>query len=86
VANPGDPSFLFNGTVYDRGAMTLEALREKIGNDAVFFEIMRRQAQANRFGTVSTPEFVTLAEQVSGLDLDKFFQAWLFAPGKPTDW
>jgi aminopeptidase N len=84
--DPGDPSLLFNGTIYYRGGMTLEALREKIGNDAVFFEIMRRQAQANRFGTVSTPEFVTLAEQVSGLDLDKFFQAWLFAPGKPTDW
>jgi aminopeptidase N len=84
--DPGDPSLLFNGTIYYRGGMTLEALREKIGNDPVFFEIMRRQAQANRFGTVSTPEFVTLAEQVSGLDLDKFFQAWLFAPGKPTDW
>ena len=84
--DPGDPSLLFNGTIYYRGGMTLEALREKIGNDAAFFEIMRRQAQANRFGTVSTPEFVTLAEQVSGLDLDKFFQAWLFAPGKPTDW
>jgi len=84
--DPGDPSNLFDGTIYDRGGMTLEALREKIGDDSVFFELMRRQAQANRFGTVSTPEFVALAEQVSGMDLGKFFQAWLFTPGKPTDW
>jgi len=84
--DPGDPSNLFDGTIYDRGGMTLEALREKIGDDSVFFELMRRQAQASRFGTVSTPEFVALAEQVSGMDLGKFFQAWLFTPGKPTDW
>jgi len=29
VADPGTPAFLFNGTVYYRSAMTLEALREK---------------------------------------------------------
>jgi len=33
-----------NGTTYDRGGMTLEALREKIENDATFFKIMRDEA------------------------------------------
>jgi len=84
--DPGDPALLFNGTIYYRGGMTLEALREKIGNDATFFRIMRDEAQQNRFGTVTTPGFIAIAERDSGLDLDKFFQAWLFTPGKPTDW
>jgi aminopeptidase N len=84
--DPGDAAHLFDGTIYDRGGLTLEALREKIGDDATFFRIMRDEAQQNRFGTVTTPGFVAIAERDSGLDLGKFFQAWLFAPGKPTDW
>jgi aminopeptidase N len=84
--DPGDPAHLFDGTIYYRGGMTLEALREKIGDDATFFRIMRDEAQQNRFGTVTTPGFIAIAERDSGLDLGKFFQAWLFTPGKPTDW
>ena len=82
---PGGPAFLFDGTIYYRGGMTLQALREKVG-DAAFFQIMRDWAQQNRFGTVSTPEFIALAELRSGIDLDAFFQAWLYLPGKPTVW
>jgi aminopeptidase N len=68
-----------------RGGMTLQALREKVG-DETFFRILREWAQQNRFGTVRTPEFVALAERDSGMDLDAFFQAWLYQPGKPTVW
>jgi aminopeptidase N len=83
--DPGTPVFLFNGTIYYRGALTLEALREKIG-DFDFFRIMRSWAQQNRFGNVTTPQFVALAEQVSGEDLDHFFDVWLYQPDKPTSW
>ena len=38
--NPGDAAHLFDGTIYDRGGMTLQALREKIG-DATFFRLLR---------------------------------------------
>jgi aminopeptidase N len=84
--DPGTPELLFNGTIYNRGAMTLEALRQKIGDDATFFRIMAAQAQENRFGTVTTPGFIAIAERESGLELDAFFQVWLFTPGKPTSW
>ena len=83
--DPGTPVFLFNGTIYYRGALTLEALREKIG-DFDFFRIMRSWAQQNRFGNVTTAQFVALAEQVSGEDLDHFFDVWLYQPDKPTSW
>jgi aminopeptidase N len=85
VANPGDPSFLFNGTVYDRGAMTLEALREKIG-DTTFFRLLRDWAAQNRYGNVTTAQFIALAEQESGIELDHFFDVWLYAPDKPVSW
>jgi len=85
---PGDPGsapFLFNGTIYIRGAMTLQALREKVG-DLAFFQIMRGWATQNRYGNVTTAQFIALSEQMSGMNLDHFFDVWLYQPDKPTSW
>ena len=83
--DPGGPAFMFNGTIYNRGAMTLQALREKVG-DPVFFRILRSWASEHRYGNVSTPQFVALAERESGLDLARFFDVWLYQPAKPASW
>jgi aminopeptidase N len=83
--NPGGAAFLFNGTIYNRGGMTLQALRVKVG-DTAFFRIMRGWAQENRFGNVTTPQFIAFAERESKQDLDHFFDVWLYQPGKPTSW
>ena len=84
-ANPGAAKDLFAHSVYTRGAMTLHALREKVGDD-VFFTIMRNWVAENAYGNVTTDEFIALAERDSGQDLGNFFQVWLFEPGKPKDW
>ena len=84
-ADPGTPVELFGTAPYERGAMTLQALREKVG-DPVFFGIMRAWAQDHRWGNVTTPQFIALAEQQSGMDLAAFFQTWLYTPGKPSSW
>ena len=65
--------------------MTLQALRAKVG-DAAFFRILRDWLAQNRYGNVTTAEFIPLAEADSGQDLDAFFQAWLFTPSKPQSW
>jgi aminopeptidase N len=83
--DPGSPVFLFNGTIYNRGGMTLQALRQKVG-DFAFFRIMREWATQNRYGNVSTPKFIALAERVSQMQLDHFFDVWLYQPEKPTSW
>jgi hypothetical protein len=82
IGDPG-PDRLFDGAVYDRGAMTLHALRMRVG-DADFFTILRTWARTHAGGNVSTPQFVRLAERVSGQQLDGFFDAWLFTSGKPA--
>jgi aminopeptidase N len=82
---PGDPGSvrkLFSRPVYDRGAMTLQVLRERVG-DRSFFRILRRWARANAHGTVSTEDFITLAERVSGKQLDRLFRDWLYTPRRP---
>jgi aminopeptidase N len=84
-ARPGSPVNLFDGTIYDRGAMTLQALREKVG-DATFFRILRDWATEHRYGNVGTAQFIALAERDSGRDLGHFFDVWLYRPEKPTSW
>ncbi len=86
---PGDvggPENLFAGQVYDRGAMTLQALRQKVGNDDTFFAILRTWYAENRNGNASTADFVEVSERISGLELDNFFDVWLYQPVKPTSW
>ena len=84
---PGDPTAmnLFAGSVYTRGAMTLEALRRKVGDDA-FFTILRQWFERNDDGTADTAALVALSEQVSGRRLNRFFDVWIYRPTKPTDW
>jgi hypothetical protein len=81
---PGDPGAgdLFNVTVYNRGALTLEALRRTVGDD-VFFRILRSYVETYRGDNVTTEEFIQLAESISGRDLAAFFQLWLYEPGLP---
>ena len=82
---PGDPgaAAVFHPAVYHRGAMTLQALRRTVGN-RVFSTILRTWADEHRYGTVTTPQFVDLAERLSGRQLDDLFQRWLYTPGKPS--
>ena len=79
---PPGPSKLFADSVYIRGAMTLEALRLKIGSRSLF-GILRAWARDHRYGNATTAQFIALAEQRSGRQLDAFFRRWLFDPRKP---
>jgi aminopeptidase N len=80
----GDPGVkdLFDDAVYERGAMTLQALRNEIGTTN-FFDVLHRWVQDHAFATGSTDDFIALAEQVSGQQLDDLFKTWLFDPRKP---
>ena len=80
----GDPGVdeLFGGGVYIRGALTLHALRSEIGDDA-FFTALRTFADRFRYGNASTADFIAVAEEVSGSDLDEFFDTWLFSVTLP---
>ena len=84
---PGAPGVkkLFSLSVYNRGALALEALRELIG-DPAFYAILRRWVSDHLYGNASTQDFIALAEAESGRQLDRFFDLWLFRRGKPRNW
>lgn len=81
---PGDPGAdeLFTLSVYERGAQTLQALREQIGDDD-FFELLQRWVDEHSGGAASTDDLVALAEEVSGEQLDELFDSWLYDPISP---
>jgi aminopeptidase N len=82
VGDPGAAS-IFDTAVYGRGAMTLQALRNRVG-DAVFWRIVRTWIREQKGGNGSGAEFEEVAARVSGQDLGAFFTAWLRTPSKPA--
>jgi aminopeptidase N len=83
IANPG-AGRIFDRAVYYRGAMTLQALRNRVG-DVDFWNILRTWASDREGGNGTVEDFRTLAESISGEDdLDGFFQAWLSSGTQPA--
>src|SRR6185312_14615601 len=82
LADPGIDR-LFDFEVYIRGAMTLHALRQEIG-DRTFFRLLKEWATRNAGKNVSTEQFIALAESLSGKQLDGLFAEW-FGPGRPAE-
>ncbi|HXJ63783.1 MAG TPA: M1 family metallopeptidase [Actinomycetota bacterium] len=81
IGAPGK-SHIFDDPVYERGALTLEALRRRVGSQD-FFDILRSWAAAQAGRTGSTAQFQAVAQLLSGSDLAAFFQRWLFTSGRP---
>jgi aminopeptidase N len=76
------PDDLFNGSVYQRGALVLVALRDEVGDEA-FFETLRTYTERYANGNATTDEFTDLAEETSGRDLNDLFAAWLYGEELP---
>lgn len=85
AVTPGDPppARMFDMAVYLRGAWTLHALRLNIGDEA-FFALLRAYAERFMYGSATTDDFITLAEEISGDSLDAFFTAWLYEKAVPA--
>ncbi|WP_432046818.1 M1 family metallopeptidase [Streptomyces asiaticus] len=81
VADPGMPR-MFDDRVYQRGALTLHALRTVLGDDT-FFGVLREWTATYRHATVTTEEFTALARRRTAQPLDALLTAWLHAPRLP---
>jgi aminopeptidase N len=69
-------------SVYYRGALTLHALRLRVGDDT-FFDILRAYHARYQYSSATTDDFIAVAEEVSGADLGGFFDGWLYAATLP---
>jgi aminopeptidase N len=81
-----------DGDIYGKGALILHTLRYLIGDEA-FFKSLRRMAypdpamekvkDGRQFRFATTDDFRHIAEQVSGMKLDWFFEVYLRQPALP---
>jgi len=83
IGDPG-PDKIFAGPVYTRGAMTFQALRNRIGEDD-FWTLLQRWVAKKRNGLGTREGFEAMAEDVSGEQLREFFRVWLDLGRKPAD-
>ena len=79
-----EPGGLFIATVYIRGSYLLHALRLEIGDDD-FQTLLLEWTATYRNGNASTADFIALAEETSGEQLDDLFDRWLNATTMPDE-
>jgi aminopeptidase N len=83
ITNIGE---IFNGArSYAKGAVVLHMLRGVVGDEA-FFNIMNTYSNDPllAYGVATTEDFQLIAETVSGMDLNYFFQEWIYGVNEPT--
>lgn len=73
---------LFDYNSYDGGAVVLHALRGELG-DQRFISLLRRWVADYAGTSQGTEDFIALAEEIAGSDLDAFFDDWLYAEQLP---
>ncbi|MHB1908623.1 MAG: M1 family aminopeptidase [Nitrososphaerales archaeon] len=77
-----DADELFDHHTYEKGAWVLNGLRGLLG-DELFFKGIKNYVARQKNTSVETSDFRKALEQVSGLELENFFDLWLYSPGFP---
>ena len=78
--NPGQN---FDSHTYPKGACVLHLLRFIIGDDT-FFRTLSTFLHQYEFQAVSTQDFMKCVKEVSGRNMDWFFNQFLYSPGHPV--
>jgi hypothetical protein len=76
------PGYLFSPTEYDKAGSVLHMLRFVVGH-SVFFDILKTYGANHAYGCAVTDDFQSVCEDLSGQDLDWFFDEWIYGPGFP---
>jgi len=78
----------FSWTIYAKGSWVVWMLRHVIGDDT-FFDAMAAYRAANAGGTATSDDLRQAMEDASGMELDWFFDEWVYGLYRPRyifDW
>jgi aminopeptidase N len=78
--NLTDMSKVTSIQTYQKGSWILHMLRGMVGTDA-FWKGIRAYYKKYKDANATTEDFQREMEEASGLDLNDFFQQWLYSPG-----
>ena len=85
VEDPSTTGQIFNGNLtYNKAGWVVHMLRGVLG-DSLFFEALQSYAfnDSLAYNAVTTEAFKLVCEDVSGLELDSFFEQWIFGEYYP---
>lgn len=79
--NP-DKEAMFDAHSYNKGGLVLHMLRKYVGDEA-FFAALKKYLKDNAYTAVEAHDLRLAFEEVTGLDLNWFFEQWYFSAGHP---
>jgi aminopeptidase N len=71
-----DPTRFGDGNIYYGPALMWQELRERIG-DRRFFTVLREWPAAQENGNADRRTYIAWIEKTTGVELSRFFDAWL---------
>ncbi len=74
--------YTYGSTVYDKGGDVAHTLRGYMG-DSLFFKSLTAYIKAFSYKAASTYEFRNFMSECSGIQLNNFFDTWVFTEGFP---
>ena len=79
----GSREDMFDSHSYNKGGATLHMLRTELGDEA-FFASLQRYLKKNEYTDVEAHELRLAFEDVTGRDLNWFWNQWFYAAGHPN--
>lgn len=78
-----DKEDMFDAVSYNKGGRILHMLRNYVG-DSAFFKSLNLYLTTNKYKTAEAHQLRLAFEEVTGKDLNWFFNQWYFGSGHPT--
>lgn len=78
----GNSEDMFDAHSYNKGGVILNMLRRQVGDEA-FFKALNRYLQRHAFQSVEVHDLRMAFEEVTGQDLNWFFNQWFLDKGHP---
>lgn len=76
------PIDIFDRHLYPKGAWVLHMIRRQLGDEG-WWRTIQHYVERHREQTVITSDLERAIEAVTGLNLEKFFEQWIFTGGHP---
>lgn len=73
---------MFDSHSYNKGGQVLHMLRQEVGDEA-FFASLKLYLETNKYQAAEIHNLRLAFEQVTGRDLNWFFDQWFMSPGHP---
>jgi aminopeptidase N len=78
-----DPKAMFDRHTYAKGAAVLHTMRRMLG-DTAFFAGLRHYLTKYRCQPVDSHDLCTAMTEATGINLEPFFDQWVYKPGHPV--